>query len=293
MVYPAFFVALVPPASYLDANSKLSTSVSSSYVAGPAIGGALVQALTAPVAVAFDAVSFLFSAAVVSRIRVADTPAAADAGEPMRKRIAAGFRFIAHQPILRASLACSAMMNFFMFVAQALIILFANRTLGLPAGVIGLAFGAGAAGGLLIAVFARRIAGAIGVGRSIVLGAVLYPAPIALLALARGPHWAEALFLGGTELLSSAGTMLFDINHNSLRAAVTPDATRSRAAGAYAVVNYGSRPVGALVGGLLGTTIGLRPTLFVAAVGGTLGALWLLLSPIPGTATIPVPPPQA
>jgi predicted MFS family arabinose efflux permease len=287
MVYQAFFVALVPGESYLEANSKLSTSRSASFVVGPALGGVLIQALSAPVAVAADAVSFLFSAGAISRIRTPEAPPADDRTASMRERIATGLRFIVHDRILRASLGSSATMNFFMFVAQALVILFANRELGLSAGTIGIALGVGAGGGLATAMLARPISKALGVGRTIMLGTVLYPAPVALLTLAGGPHWVGAALLAATETVSSIGVMLYDINNNSVRAAVTPDAVRSRIAGAYTFVNYGSRPLGAVVGGWLGTAIGIRPTLLVAAVGGALGVLWLMGSPIPGMTSVP------
>lgn len=76
--------------------------------------------------------------------------------------------------------------------------------------------------------------------------------------------------------------MLFDVNLNSLQTSVVPDGLRSRVAGAYSTVNYGVRPLGALIGGELATLAGLRATLTVAAVGGAMSALWLLASPIPG-----------
>ena len=60
-----------------------------------------------------------------------------------------------------------------------------------------------------------------------------------------------------------------------------------RVAGAYMVVNYGVRPIGALAGGALGAWIGLRPTLWIASVGAILGALWLLPSPVPGLRELP------
>ncbi|HEX5406633.1 MAG TPA: MFS transporter [Pseudonocardiaceae bacterium] len=284
--YPSFFVTLIPRSSYVDANSKLSTTRSMSFVAGPAIGGALIQAVSAPVAVALDAFSFLFSATVIGRIK-ADTPPAADRKLPFRQRVVAGMAFIRRHSILRASLACSTTMNFFMFAAQALIILFANTVLRLSAGEIGFALGIGAVGGLIGAVVARRVVNVVGLGRTIMLGAALYPSPLALLAVAHGSQWTNALALGGMEFLSGFGVMLFDIGNNSLRAAVTPDAMRSRTSGAYSAVNYGSRPLGALVGGWLGTAIGLRPTLLTAAILGAAGCLWLLLSPIPGLATVP------
>ena len=75
--------------------------------------------------------------------------------------------------------------------------------------------------------------------------------------------------------------MLFDVPLNALQTSVIPDGLRSRVAGAFTAINYGIRPLGAVIGGLLGTSLGLRPTLLIAAAGGTLCFLWLLPSPIP------------
>jgi MFS family permease len=282
--YPPFFAQLVPRSSYVDANSKLSASRSASYVAGPAIGGGLVQALTAPVAVAVDALTFLVSAVLVGRISIDERPDAHDpAALSLPRRAREGLLFVVRHPVLRASLGCAATLNFFTFVAgSGLIVLFASRSLGLTAGVIGLAFGIGATGSLLGAVLAPRISKRLGVGHSIVVGTVLFPAPIALAAAAGGPLWVRAGALAAAEFLSGVGVMLFDVNLNSLQADVIPDGMRSRVAGAYSTVNYGLRPVGALLGGLLATHIGLRATLLIAGTGGTLSLLWLPSSPIPG-----------
>jgi predicted MFS family arabinose efflux permease len=80
--------------------------------------------------------------------------------------------------------------------------------------------------------------------------------------------------------------MVFDVNLNALQATVTPDAVRSRISGAYSTINYGIRPLGALLGGALGAWLGLRPTLVLAAVGGALSVLWLLPSPIPAVRSL-------
>ncbi|MFD5517855.1 MFS transporter [Streptomyces sp. NPDC127066] len=282
--YSPFFAHLVPRSSYVDANSKLSASRSASYVAGPAIGGALVQALTAPVAVVVDALTFLASAVLVGRVSVDEPPAAPDpAASSLLRRAREGLVFVVRHPVLRASLGCAATVNFFTFVAgNGLVVLFASRNLGLTAGVIGMAFGIGATGSLLGAVIAPKISRGLGVGRSIVVGAVLFPAPIAVTAAAGGPLWARAGALAVTEFLSGVGVMLFDVNLNSLQADVIPDGMRSRVAGAYGTINYGLRPVGAVFGGLLATLVGLRATLLIGAVGGALSLLWLLPSPIPG-----------
>lgn len=278
--YSAFFAHLVPRASYVDANSKLSTSRSASYVAGPAIGGLLVQALSAPVAVLADAFSFLASALLVGRIRTVEPPPAA-AQPSLLHRAREGMAYVVRHPVLRATLGCAATVNFFTFVSStSLVVLFATRVLHLTAGGIGLALGVGATGSLLGAVIAPRVSRRWGVGPSIALGAVLFPAPIAVVALAGGPVWVGGGALALSEFLAGLGVMLFDINLNSLQTAVIHDDVRSRVSGAYSTLNYGVRPLGAMVGGVLATTVGLRPTLLVAACGGALSVLWLVLSPV-------------
>ncbi|MCM2415970.1 MFS transporter [Streptomyces sp. RKAG290] len=178
--YPPFFAHLVPRSSYVDANSKLSAGRSASQVVGPAVGGALVQALTAPVAVIADALSFLASAALIGPIRVDEPAVAADeaAGPSLLRRAGEGLVFVVRHPVLRASLGCATTLNFFTFMSSTgLTVLFADRVLGLSAGAIGLAFGIGSTGAVVGAVLAPKISRRIGVGRSIAAGAVLFPTP--------------------------------------------------------------------------------------------------------------------
>jgi predicted MFS family arabinose efflux permease len=81
--------------------------------------------------------------------------------------------------------------------------------------------------------------------------------------------------------------MILDITAGSIKAALVPDRLRARVSGAYMVVNYGVRPLGALAGGALGSWIGLRPTLWIGAVGAIAGVLWLLPSPVPALRELP------
>ncbi|MCX5205242.1 MFS transporter [Streptomyces sp. NBC_00237] len=292
--YPPFFVQLVPRSSYVEANSRLSASRSASHVIGPAVGGGLVQALTAPVAVVVDALSYVASAFLIGHIPLVEAPAEADAAAAtsLLRRAREGMAFVWQHPVLRAALCCAATVNFFTFVAgSGLMVLFASRTLGLSAGAIGLALGIGSTGALLGAVVAPGVSRRIGLGRSIVVGAVLFPAPLAVAACAGGPLWVRAGVLALAEFLSGVGVMLFDVNLNSLQTSVIPDGLRSRVAGAFSTVNYGMRPLGAVVGGLLATGFGLRTTLLVGAVGGTLSLLWLLPSPIPRVRSLAAKPP--
>ncbi|MFF5056066.1 MFS transporter [Micromonospora sp. NPDC000663] len=279
MAHQAFFVALVPRSAYVDANSKLSMSRSLSFIAGPAVGGGLVQALSAPVAIVVDAVSFLGSALLLGRIPVTESPPPPSQSSTLRL-VREGLVLVLRHPVLRAALGCTTTVNFFTFITAALLVLYASNDLHLSAGAIGVALGVGALGGLAGAALAPRVSRAIGLGRTAMIGAVLFPAPLALTALIAGPTWAKVATLAAIELVSSVGVMLMDVNLNALIAAVTPDDARGRRAGAYSAVNYGIRPLGALVGGALGTTIGLRPTLAVAGLGGTLAVLWLLASPV-------------
>ena len=280
--YPSFFARLVPRSQYVSANSKLAGTRSASFMVGPAAGGVLIAATSAPFAVLVDSVSFLFSALTISRVRVPE-PQPESVEVSVARRAKEGILYIAREPILRSTLACATTVNFFTFVANtSLLILFANRVLHLSGGAVGVALGIGSSGALLGAVLAPRLARRIGVGRGIAVGAVLFPAPIALVAVAHGSLWLCAAVLALAEFLGGLGVMLFDVNLNSLQTAVIHDAVRSRVSGAYTTVNYGVRPLGALVGGVLAGTLGMRPTLLVAAVGGAMSALWLLTSPVLG-----------
>ncbi|HEU4946097.1 MAG TPA: MFS transporter [Kribbella sp.] len=277
--YASFFVRLVSRDDFLEANSKLSATRSISFMGGPAVGGLLVQWLTAPVAVVTDALSFLFSALQISRLRTT-------AGEPepvtesLLRRAQAGMGYVMRHPYLRASLGCATTVNFFNLIGSALLVLFASRNLELSAGTIGLAFGIGATGGLLGAVAAAPLTRWIGAGRLIAAGAVVFPAAIALAAVASGPTWARAAALAAAEFVGAFAVMCFDVPLNALQAAVIDDQMRSRVAGAFSSINYGVRPLGAVIGGLLGTWLGVRETLLISSAGGLLAVLWLVRSPI-------------
>jgi MFS family permease len=109
---------------------------------------------------------------------------------------------------------------------------------------------------------------------------VLFPGALALFPLAHGSHLTASAFLLAGEFLASVGVMIFDVNQNSLLALHIPDELRSRIVGAYRFVNYGTRPIGALLGGVLGAAIGIRETMWIAVAGGMLGVLFLIGSPV-------------
>jgi len=280
ILWSTIFVSVAPRERYVEGNTLLNGSRSIATVAGPTISGGLIQALGAPIAVLVDAVSFLASAVSLARIRSAEAPVQPeDAG--LRERLLVGLRFIFGDPIMRPTLLAAGTINFFNFGFAALFLLYATTSLGVAPGLLGLVLGAGAVGGVLGALIAAGVGRRLGLGRAFALGCVLFPAPLVVVPLVGGAPF--PLILGGlflAELGAGIGVMILDINVGAVMLARTPDRIRSRAMGAFRFVNYGIRPVGALVGGLLGAAIGVRETLFVVTICAVLGGLWLVGSPV-------------
>ena len=162
--YPTLFVSVTPRERFLEGNSLVHGSRSFSFVAGPSLGGLLVQLFSAPFALLADAVSFLGSALFLGRVRAEEPPVDQAAGAGIRAQAAEGLRFIGGNPIFRPTLTAVATLNFFNYAFQALFILYATRTLGVSAGALGLVLGVAALGGICGAVVAGRVGRRLGVG---------------------------------------------------------------------------------------------------------------------------------
>jgi MFS family permease len=274
---PTLFVSIVPNDKYVEGNSLIYGSRAFSFVGGPSVGGALVQFLTAPLAVLADAVSFLGSAFFLSRIRPAEPPAA----EAGKAALTAGVTFIRRTAIVRASLLAASVVNFFNFIFFALFVLYVTRYLHIAPGLLGLILGIGAIGGVLGAAVTKRLANRFGVGRVYALSFLIFAAPMAIVPAAAGPRPLILAMLMVGEFIAGFGVMVLDISIGSIFSTVIPDNLRSRVTGAFQAANYGTRPLGALAGGFLGTLIGPRATLWVAAIGGITSFLVLLPTPLP------------
>jgi MFS family permease len=271
------FAALVGKDEYVSANTLLNGSRAMTFVAGPSVGGLLVQFLGAPIAVLTDAVSYVCSALFLGRIRPAEPPGATGEGWG----VAEGLRFIWHDRIMRPLLSAVTTLNLFNYIYSALFVLYATKTLGVTPGALGLVLGAASVGALGGAALTKRLVARYGIGKAFVIGQILFPAPMILVPLAAGSRPVVLALLFAAEFLSGAGVMVLDIAAGSLMTAIIPDHLRARVGGAHRTVNYGIRPIGAVSGGLLGTAIGVHAALWVGAVGACLGVLWLLPSPIP------------
>jgi MFS family permease len=271
----SLFVSIVPHDRFVDGSSLLNGSRALSFVAGPSAAGLLVRALSAPGALIADALSFVASALLLGSIAPTEAPGDADGDG-----VLGGLRWVARSSVVRSCLLATATVNFFNFVFWALFVLYATRTLGINPGLLGLVLGAGAVGGIIGSILTTPVSRRVGVGPTLALGLVVFPAPLLLVPLATGAGPADLALLFLAEFGSGFGVMMLDISAGALFAATIPHRLRSRVSGAYTFANYGVRVLGALVGGALGTTLGLRPTLWIATAGALLGVLWLLPSPV-------------
>lgn len=270
------FVSLVPRESYVEAHALLTGSRSLAFLVGPWLGGVLVQLVTAPVALLADALSFAVSAISLSRIRP-DEPTAVT---PEPRHMWGGLGFIRSSPVLRASLAVAGTMGFFQSVFGALYVLYVTRSLHVTPGELGLILGPGSVGAAATSIWTGRLIRRTGLGPTLGVATLLYTAPLLLVPFAGGTHSVIVGILFLAECLMGSGSMMFAITDGTVHAAAIPDELRARVSAAFVAVSSGLRPLGALLGGVAGTALGVRATLWCAAIGATLTFLWLLPSPL-------------
>ncbi|MBL7258363.1 MFS transporter [Paractinoplanes lichenicola] len=280
VAHASLFASLVRRDDYVDANTLLNGSRAASFVAGPSLGGLLVQTLTAPIALIADALTYLVSAFFLARVHVDDGPGASLAAAAEGKGMLAGVRFVVRSAVLRALLLGAATLNLFNYIFAALWVLYVTTELHVSPGALGVIIGLGAFGGLIGAAIAGPLSRRIGFGPAVILGYVLFPAPLILVPLASGPSWVVFAALFTAEFLAALGVMVLDITGGSAQTAATPRSMLAVVSGFKRTVNYGIRPIGALIGGGLGATIGVRESLWIATVGALLGALWIYFSPL-------------
>jgi len=184
-------------------------------------------------------------------------------------------------------------MNFFGNVFSAVFILYALRAMHLSAGVLGLVFAAMGAGSLLGAFSAVRLARRFGLGRALI-GAIVLASPLRILVptLSDASLFPVLILVAAWAIMGFTGPV-YNVNQVTLRQALTPDHLQGRMNATMRFIVYGAIPLGALVGGALGETLGLRPTLLIGTLGQSLAVLWLLFSPVRLLHQQPTPPRQA
>lgn len=277
----AYLPSVVRRGQLVEANSKLQATASAVTIAGPGLAGVLVQALTAPVAMLFDAASFVLSALSLKLIRAPEpgpTPAAERRG--VWAEMFEGLSVVYRHALLRPLAQGIALHFLFAGMVSAIFVLYAVRELGLSAAQLGLVMaglGPGFLAGALLAPWAAR---RFGVGRVLVYSPLLVTAGGALVAAAAGSVVVIILTLVAGHVLLACGIQLHGINLMSLRQAVTPHRLQGRMNASFRFVNLAAAGVGALAAGWLGEAVGLQATLGVAAGGFLFHCARLFFSPI-------------
>ncbi len=278
VAYQSYVPGLVAPGEVVAANAKLSSSSQVAQVAGPGAAGGLIQAIGAPLAMAFDAASFGLSALALRSIRTREVaPPPKPARRRLREEIAEGVGFVARHEILRALTATTATANFFSAVITAVEVVFLVRALHTPPGIVGLLFAGIGVGGLVGALAAARIATRLGGARAVLVGA---GATVAGLAIPLSGPGLGLMAFGLGYGVSAVGIVVYNITQVSYRQRLCPPELLGRMNATIRFVAWGALPLGALAGGTLGTAIGLRPTLWIGALGQASAVGWLLASPL-------------
>jgi MFS family permease len=290
VAYQSYLPSLVEREQLVEGNSKLQLTVSTAQVTGPSLAGALIAAITAPYAIVFDAVSFAISTAFMIPIRRAESlpQRAVDAPKPkMLPELKEGLAYVVRHPYLRAIAACTGSSNFFGSVAFTIALLYFVRTLHMSSIAVGFVFAVFGAGSIVGALAANRVQGAIGVGRAIVLPALLFP--IGTLSVPLAPKGFPLPVLVAGALIGGYSQVAYNITQVSLRQAITPERLQGRMNASMRWIVWGTLPLGQLTGGALASVYGLRTALWAGGIGSLFTFLPVLLSPVRSIREMPAP----
>ena len=298
--YRSYLPTLVRRGDLVDANAKLQASASVAEVAGFGLGGLLVQALTAPLAVVVDAASFVVSATSLRTIRAPEpepSPTGGDVGaneavgarRPAWRELGTGFGHLWRDPRLRGLGGSTALFELSRSSIGVVILLFFFRDLDLAPGLAGPIAAIGGLSALLGAVVAAPIMARMGVGRTLAASLVVAGLGAMLVAAAREPLGLIVLVLALSQMSDGAATIA-NIGQTSLVQGLTPDRLLGRVVASFGVLERGSMLVGILVGGLLGEEFGARTTIALAGCGIVFSGVWAYVSPVRTVERIEVGP---
>lgn len=276
--YQSYLPSLVGKEHILDGNAKLQASMSTAQVIGPGGAGGLAQVAGAANAVLATGVGFLVSGLCLLRIRTAEPAPQPHNGTRLLTHVAEGLRFVFREPTLRPILLCTAIANLGETMFSSMWILFLSRDLRLSAAGVGAVLSTIGVGGVLGALTAGWWNRRIGQARAIWLVPLVTWPPQVLVPLA-WPGWGITLAVAGFAF-TSFGIIVFNVAQVSYRQAICPDRLLGRMNATVRFVAWGTMPIGGLVGGALGTWLGVRGTLFAACALLTLCMVPLLLSPL-------------
>lgn len=280
--YQSYLPTLVQRAELLEGNAKLAGTAAVAEVASFSLSGGLVQLLKAPGAVAIDAATFVVSAFAIWRIReIEPTPEREAGAERFWPEAKAGARVVLGDRVLRALAFAEAIQSMAEKVLTTVFLLYLNEELGFSPGALGMIFAVGGVTSLGGAFLANR--GTLffgGVGPTLVTSAALRATGALCMPLCMDNNWAGVAFLIANQVITDPFWTLYEIHDVSLRQAITPARFQGRMFANFRLLGFGFAVAGTAIGGILGSTIGFRETLFVAVGMMFLSVAVLLLSPV-------------
>ncbi|MEU8871275.1 MFS transporter [Streptomyces javensis] len=289
--YSAYLAGLLDPADQPEGNAKLHGSASAAQIAGQGSAGLIAQLAGAVNGMFVNAATFLVSLLCLTGIRFRE-PRASRAERPPRalaREVAEGLRLIAGDRWLRTLTLFAAASNLALMGYQSIRVVFLARTIGLSPGLVGGLISAVSLGGVAGAFCARRVAARVGDARA----TLLFEVGLAIGALfmpmtAEGPG--VVLFVAGGVCVT-AGVVAGNVIKASFQQRYCPPELLGRLTATSAFVSYGTLPLGALLGGALGTALGLRAAMWITTAGIPLAGLILLFSPIRRSRDLPAAAP--
>lgn len=282
----AYLPGLIDRDRLVEGNSKLRITESTAEIAGPALTGVLVQLLTAPIAMAVNAVTYLLSALVLLTIRKAEPPPAPDEdAAPVglaawRVDLARGFSAIWHEPLVRPLWLMTVTSSLFGSIFAPLYLFFAIKQLGLTPALLGVTIAVGGVGALTGALLGARLARWVGLGPAIIGSAFMTGVVIGLIPFAPADPVGGMAMLAVSQFFGDAFAVASAVLGISLLQTMLPGAVLGRATALFQAGPGAVSIIGALGGGLLAELYGVRPAMMLAAAGLLAAAGWGLASPL-------------
>lgn len=265
VAYPSYLPSIVRKDQLAAGNARLEFSNSSANMVGPSLAGILSSVIGSAWVIALDVGSYLWSTLCLRAIRTVEPEPEQRQRAGVFTSIVAGLGFVYQQPMLRMMTIMGAVFNISSGIMLACMLLYVLRELGLSAAEFGLTQSIFGPGALIGSLLATRVAARLGRGRAIVGGATMIAAAQLALPFLRGSQMDVMIALATIAFVTGIGNMLWSINIISMRQEITPHDMLGRANAGMRTIILGVMPLGALLGGWLGETFGLRAALGVAA----------------------------
>ncbi len=273
--------SLLSQEDLVEGNSKLSISRSVAQIAGPGLAGALVESLTAPFTVALDVLSFLISSVGLLFIRSSESVRIRNQRtQGIWNEIGEGFRTIFLHPILSSMIIGTTIGSLGGAIHGTVFVLYLTHELMINPFWFGIILASAGGASLLGAIIANSGAQRYGPGPMLIVTTLLMSIGMGIVPLAAEVSMFVIPILIVAQVFQSIGMTVYGINQISLRQAITPGELLGRVNASRRVLVFGVIPFGALIGGVLGETMGMQFTLVVGALVEFLCFFFLLTSPV-------------